>query len=91
MFRKAKEKYATLPIQVKASLWFLICSFLQKGISTISTPIFTRLLSTEEYGQYSAFSSWLEILTIFVCLQLSAGVYQQALIKFDKERHVLSS
>ena len=60
--------YHKLPVQVKASLWFLICSFLQKGISVISTPIFTRLLSTAEYGQYSVFSSWLGIINIFVSL-----------------------
>ena len=91
MFRKAINKYKILPIQVRASLWFLVCSFLQKGISTLTTPVFTRLLDTAEYGQYIAFSSWLEILTIFVCLQLSAGVYQQALIKFENERDILSS
>ena len=86
-----KSKYDSLPIQVKASVWFFICSFLQKGISTITTPIFTRLLSTAEYGQYSVFNSWLGIITIFVTMQLSAGVYSQGIIKFDNERNVFSS
>lgn len=49
---KLLVKYRSIPVQVKASLWFLICAFLQKGISFITTPIFTRLLSTSEYGQY---------------------------------------
>lgn len=85
------DKYDSFSIQVKASFWFLICSFMQKGISVITTPIFTRLLSTYEYGQYSIFSSWSAILTIFVTMRLSAGVYQQGLIKFDGERNVFSS
>lgn len=85
------KKYKDVPIQVKASFWFLICSFLQKGISTITTPIFTRLLSTSEYGQYSTFNSWLGIIGIFVSLNLSAGVYTQGLVKFDQEREVYSS
>ena len=80
---KLRKKYRSMPVQVKASLWFLICSFLQKGISTVSTPIFTRLLSTAEYGQYNVFNSWLGIITIFVTLNLSAGVYTQGLVKFD--------
>ena len=42
--KKALAKYTALPIQVRASLWFLICSFLQKGISMITTPIFTRIV-----------------------------------------------
>ena len=86
-----KSKYDSLPIQVKASVWFFVCSFLQKGISTITTPIFTRLLTTSEYGQYSVFNSWLGIVTIFVTMQLSSGVYAQGLVKFDKERDVFSS
>ena len=44
--RKFFEKYKNFPVQVRASFWFLICSFLQRGISVITTPIFTRLLST---------------------------------------------
>lgn len=46
------EKYCSLPTLTKASLWFLVCSFIQKGISVISTPIFTRLLTPEEYGLF---------------------------------------
>lgn len=84
-------KYKNLPVQVRASLWFLICSFLQKGVSMLTTPIFTRLLSTGEYGRYSVFNSWLGIISIFVSLNLSAGVYQQGLVKFDKEREGFSS
>lgn len=85
------KKYRALPVQVKASVWFLLCSFLQKGISTITTPIFTRLLSTAEYGQYNVFNSWLGIATIFVTLNLSYGVYTQGLVKFEDERNVFSS
>ena len=46
----------------------------------ITTPPFTRLLTTAEYGQFSAgFYSWLGIVGIFVCLNLSYGVYTWAL------------
>lgn len=86
-----RKKNKEMPVQVKASLWFLICSFLQKGISTVTTPIFTRLMSASEYGQYGVFHSWLGIVSIFVTLSLSGGVYTQGLIKFDKSREVFSS
>ena len=45
------SKYRSLSVQAKAALWFTICSFLQKGISFITVPIFTRLMSTQEYKQ----------------------------------------
>ncbi len=80
------EKYQNLPVQMKASMWFLICSFMQKGISTITTPIFTRILTTGEYGQFSVFCSWQGIITPIICLNLYSGVYSQGLVKFDAER-----
>lgn len=72
--KKYLQQYRNLPVQMKASLWFLICSFMQKGIATITTPIFTRILTTAEYGQYSVFNSWMQIITPIVCLNLYAGV-----------------
>lgn len=89
--KKMILKYIVLPVQIKASLWFLICSFLQKGISMITTPIFTRLLSTAEYGKFNVFNSWYSIAFIFVSISLSGGVYTQGLIKYDKQRNEFSS
>lgn len=89
--RKTLDKYKNLPIQLKASVWFLVCSFLQKGISTITTPIFTRILTTAEYGQFNVFNSWLGIVTVIVCLDLYAGVYTQGLIKFEKDKFRFAS
>lgn len=91
MFKRLWEKYKAIPIQIRASLWFLVCSFLQKGISVISTPIFTRLLSTAEYGRYDVFNSWLGIITIFVTLHLYSGVYAQGVVKFEDDRKKFSS
>lgn len=91
MLQKLIKKYQNMPVQVKASLWFLVCSFLQKGISMLTTPIFTRLLSTSEYGQYNVFNSWLSIVTIIVTLNICAGVYTQGLVKYEEDRYIFSS
>ena len=85
------EKYKNLPIQAKASIWFLVCSFFQKSVSMLTTPIFTRLLTTSEYGQYSVFNSWLGVATIIVSMNLAAGVFTQGLVKFEKERDIFAS
>ena len=88
---KLKETYQKVPIHIKASFWFLFCSFFQKGIAVITTPIFTRIMSTAEYGQYNVFSSWLSIITVFISLNLYAGVYTQGLIKFDGDKKAFSA
>lgn len=88
---KFLSQYKHLPIPAKASFWFLLCSFLQKGISTVTTPIFTRLLTPAEYGQYNVFNSWFGIVTVFVSLNLYYGVFTQGLVKFEQERTIFAS
>ena len=91
MFSKLKTKYTSMPIQVKASLWFLICTFMQKAVSVISTPIFTRLMTPAQYGQYNVFQSWMGIVTVIVTLNLSLGVFLQGLVKFEDEAKIYAS
>lgn len=91
MLKKLSSKYYAMPIHLRAAFWFLVCAFLQKGATAVITPLLSRLLSTTEYGEYSVFNSWLEIVTIFVSLKLSAGVYTQGVVKFERCRNVFSS
>lgn len=85
------KKYKQVPIQIKASIWFLVCSFLQKGIMVITTPIFTRIMSTEEYGRFGVFNSWMSIISVFVTLNLYSGMYTRGLVKYENDRNVFSS
>lgn len=90
-FRQGLNRYHSFPVQIRATIWFLVCSFLQKGISSITGPIFTRLLTTEEYGRFSVFNSWLEIVSIFVSLNIASGVYMQGMTKFSDRRKEYTS
>ncbi len=95
MIRESLKKgiimYKKIPKQGKASFWFLLCSFLQKGMSMITTPIFTRILPTDAYGQLGAYYSWSSIIGAIVSLNLFAGVYTQGLVKFESEKYKYSS
>lgn len=59
---------------INAGIWYTISSFLTKGIAFISTPIFTRILSSEEYGEYSNFVAWAGIITIIATMDMHATV-----------------
>ncbi|MFQ8957472.1 MAG: oligosaccharide flippase family protein [Eubacterium sp.] len=61
---KIIQKYKNSNVAIKAALWFTICNLLQKGITMISMPIFTRLLSTEQYGVLTIYNSWYSIISI---------------------------
>ncbi|WP_105205168.1 lipopolysaccharide biosynthesis protein [Neobittarella massiliensis] len=80
------EKYRQMSAPVKAAMWFTICSFLQKGIQFITVPIFTRLLTKEQYGLYNVYNSWSQIVLIFASLNLFYGVFNNGMLKFETDR-----
>lgn len=86
MLKNIINKYRNLPVQMKASLWFLVSATFQRGFSIVTAPIFTRLMSTAEYGEYNVFNSWYSIISIVVTLNLFYGVYMQGLVKFEEDR-----
>lgn len=84
---KLIKRYREVSLPIKASFWFTICGILQKGIQFIAVPIYTRILSAEEYGQYTVFQSWYMILSIFATLNLFNYVFNNGLIKFKNDRN----
>ncbi len=89
--KKLLIRYKTMPSPAKASLWFVICGFLQKGISLLTTPVFTRIMSEEAYGQYSSYVAWMNIFAVIASLKLSAGVYTRGLVKNEGDEEGFSS
>lgn len=86
MINTIKAKWNIIPLTVKVSTSYAICSILQKCLSFITLPLFTRLLTTEQYGQYTIYSSWQGILMLFLTLNLAYGSFQTAMVKFEDRR-----
>lgn len=78
--------YQSLSAPVKASFWFTVCNILQQGISMLTVPVFTRLLTPEQYGVYTDYQSWYAIISIFATLNLSAGVFNNGMIKYEGDK-----
>lgn len=93
MINKIKNKYQNLSLATRAAIWAFIANMIQKGISVISTPIFTRILSTEQYAQYTIYQSWHEIFIIFVSLNVFNYATYTGLTKYneDKENFISSA
>ena len=87
MLKKALKVYTDLPVMAKAALWFTVCSFAQQGISIITTPIYTRLLSTEDYGVWTIYQTWQSLLSVFVTLNLAGGGFNNAMLKFKDDQN----
>lgn len=84
-------KYSGMSVQSKAAAWYTICNILQKGISFITVPIYVRMLTTAEYGRFTVFQSWREILMIFATLNLYCGVFTKAMVDHSDDRHGYTS
>lgn len=88
--RKITEKVIVntknMSLPVKASVAYMMINFLQKGISFLTAPIFTRLLTTAEFGKISIYSSWVEIFGIFAMFSLYYSVYNNGILEFKDDR-----
>lgn len=57
----------------------------------ITIPIFTRLMTTEQYGVYTVYQSWLSIITILATLNLSGSVINNGMVKYKGKENVFVS
>ena len=53
---------------------YIVATFILKGISFFTTPVFTRLMGAEDFGIVSNFNTWASFFAIFICLQTSSGM-----------------
>ena len=58
----------------KASTYYLIGNIFNKGIAFLTVPIFTRILSTKDYGIVTTYNSWIGILAMILGFALHMGV-----------------
>ena len=80
------KRIKNFPKGVKASIAFFISSLITKGIAFITTPIFTRLLTTEEYGKVALFSTWFQLFGIVAMFCLYYAVFNVGMMDYPDRR-----
>lgn len=68
----------------KASTYYLIGNLFNKGMSFLTVPIFTRILSTSDYGIVTTYNSWISILSMVIGFALHMGI-RAAFIDYNKK------
>lgn len=53
---------------LKSGIWYTISSVAIRAVAIITSPIYTAMLTTSDYGIANTFNSWIEIFNIFTCL-----------------------
>ncbi|MEG1821608.1 MAG: oligosaccharide flippase family protein [Clostridiales bacterium] len=89
MFKKNSKK-TQKNSAISAGLGYTIGNILVNGIAFISVPIFTRILSTSDFGIYSSFMAYQAILSIFIGLALHVSL-KNAKYDFPDDKHGYNS
>lgn len=57
-------------LALKVGFWYVLSSFIAKSLAFLTTPIFSRLMSENDYGEFSNFASWVTTLFIVTSLEM---------------------
>ena len=65
---------------LKSGIWYTISSVAIRAVAIITSPIYTAMLTTDDYGRANIFNSWVELFNIITCLCI---VYSIGRAKID--------
>lgn len=80
-----------LSVEVKATLVFVFASICSQGMTVISMPLFTRILTTEQMGVVTTYNTWLNLISLVTTLGLTSGAFNMAMMHFESERDAYTS
>lgn len=75
----------------KAGILYFIATLFNKGIAFLTIPIFSKFLTTSDYGIVTTYKSWVDILTVILSLALYMSLRTAFLDYKDKINNYLST
>ena len=63
-------KRGATSLAVKAGAWYVLSTFMSKALAFITTPLFSRMMSRNDYGEFMNFASWFTTLFIVTSLEM---------------------
>lgn len=71
---------------LNSAIWYTIGTFILKGVNFFTTPIFTNLLTTNEFGIITIYSTWSAIFAIVIGIGIN-GTIGSAKANLSKEEY----
>lgn len=84
---KLIKMWMGMSIEVRTSVAIMTASFFQSGMKLLFVPVFTRLLTTTEYGIVTVFESIQSTLGTITMLSLWTSVYNRGMQEFKTDRN----
>lgn len=69
-----EQKEINTKILLKSGFWYTAAFFFSRAMVFLTMPLFTRLLTNEEYGDFSIFANWQSILLIIFGLEIHSTI-----------------
>ncbi len=91
MVKQLFNKYKSLPAPVKAAFFFVFCGAFKDAVDVIVTPVFTRILTVEEYGLFNVYNSWYQVLRLIVSLSIYAEGFNVGMARYGDDREGFTS
>lgn len=71
---------------IKNGAYYTLGTFILQGINFLTLPLYTRILTTRDFGITSLYSAWQAVVIIFLCLQTFSTI-QNAKVTYDEEEY----
>ena len=78
-------------LALKAGIFYIVGQLFIRGLTFLTTPIYTRLLSTAQYGEIRIYESWLLIMVPVMSLCLFRSVDRAKYDMGEKYNEYVSS
>lgn len=82
-----KEKNQVL----KSGIWYTISSISIRAVAIITTPIYTSMLTTADYGRANTFNTWIDLFNVITCLCVVYSIGRAKIDFKDKFDEYMSS
>ncbi|WP_274608150.1 lipopolysaccharide biosynthesis protein [Bifidobacterium phasiani] len=80
-----RQLYAQLSDTKKSVLWYTTAMIIQNGILFLFTPVYTRILSDEQYGMFSVYQSWQQVVSIISVVAMDRCI-TVGFMKYENDR-----
>ena len=64
---------------IKNGAYYTLGTFILQGINFLTLPLYTRILTTRDFGITSLYTAWQSVVVIFYAFRLSAQFKMQKL------------
>ena len=59
---------------LKSGIWYTVCTVVQRGISFITLPVFTRIMSKSDLGFFNTYATWISLFVMITTFDLPLSI-----------------